>query len=126
MSSDKAEYISATAACLGASNLRMLTYGMKFLGPESYYGDNMNYEPARIIISNDAAISMAKCNKFKSGNWHVTRRFHYVRKGTALNEHQLYWIGTKYQFADVLTKVGLHAGFKPLWELLLYEIAVSE
>ena len=44
MSSGEAEYISTAVACMRASHLRMLTYGMKFLGSESYDGDNMNYE----------------------------------------------------------------------------------
>ena len=126
MSSGEAEYISAAVACMRASHLRMLTYDMRFLGSENYDGDNMNCEPARIIIDNEAAIAMAKCNKDTAGNRHVARRFHYVRQGTALNEHQFHWIGTKYQLADVLTKVGSNASFKPLWDILLYDIESSE
>ena len=88
ISSGEAEYISAAAACMRASHIRMLTYyDMKFLGSKDYDGDNMDYDPARIIIDNQAAISMAKCNKDTAGNRHVARRFHYVRQGTALNEH---------------------------------------
>ena len=83
-------------------------------------------KPARIIIDNEAAISMAKCNKDTKGKVHVDRRFHYIRQGTALNEHQFHWIGTKYQLADVLTKVGSQAAFKALWELLLHDVAISE
>ena len=126
MSSGEAEYISAAVACMRASHLRMLTYDMRFLGSENYDSDNMNCEPARIIIDNEAAIAMAKCNKDTAGNRHVARRFHYVRQGTALNEHQFHWIGTKYQLADVLTKVGSYASFKPLWDILLYDIESSE
>ena len=95
MSSGEAEYISATVAYMRASHLRMLTYDMKFLVSKGYDGDNMNYEPARIIIDNEVAVSMAKCYKDTVGNWHVARRFHYVRKGTALNEHQFHRVGTK-------------------------------
>ena len=64
----------------------------------------MNYEPAKIIIDNEAVICMANCNKDTAGNRHVARRFHYVRQGTALKEHKFKWIGTKYQLADIVTK----------------------
>ena len=63
----------------------MLIYDLKYLCSEDYGGDNMEYEPAEIIIDNEAAISMAKCNKDTAGNRHVARRFHYVRQGTALS-----------------------------------------
>ncbi len=85
-----------------------------------------NCEPARIIIENEAAISMAKYSKDTAGNWDVAMRCHYVRKGTSLNGYQFHWIGTKYQLADVLTQVSSHASSKQLWELLLHDIAISE
>ena len=64
----------------------------------------MSYEPAKIIIDNEAAISMANCNEGTAGNRHVARQFHYVRQGTPLKEHKFEWIGTKYQLAETLTK----------------------
>ena len=79
ISSGEAEYISATAACMRAIHLRMLIYNLKYLGTLKYYGDNMDYEPARIIVDNKAAICMAKCNNDTAGNRRVARRFHYVR-----------------------------------------------
>ena len=75
MSSGEAEYISATSACMRASHLRMLTYDLKYLCIESYDGDQLNQKPARIIIDNEAAICMAKCNKDTAGNRHVARLF---------------------------------------------------
>ena len=66
----------------------MLIYNLKYLDTLKYYGDNMDYEPARIIIDNKAAICMAKCNKDNAGNMHIARWFHYVRQGTALKEHK--------------------------------------
>ena len=86
----------------------------------------MEYDPAKIIIDNGAAISMAKCNKDAAGNRHVARRFYYVRQGTALNEHKFHWISTKYQLADVLTKVGSNSKFKSLWEILLHDNSTSD
>ena len=60
MSSGEAEYISAAVACMRASHLRMSIYDLKYLCSEDYDGDNMEYDPAKIIIDNEAAISMAK------------------------------------------------------------------
>ena len=78
----------AAAACMRASHLRMLTYDLKYLGTSKYNGDNLDYEPAKIIIDNEAAICMAKCNKGTAGNRHITQRYHYLRQGTALKEHK--------------------------------------
>ena len=61
----------------------MLIYDLKYLCSKEY-------DPAKIIIDNEAAISMAKCNKDTAGNRYVARRFHYVRQGTALNEHKFH------------------------------------
>ena len=84
MSSGEAEYIFAAFACVRAGHLRMLIYVLKYLCSKDYDGDNMEYDPAKIIIDNEAAISMAKCNKDTARNRHVARRFHQVRQGTAL------------------------------------------
>ena len=65
---------------------------LRCMGSDKYDQDNVNMEPARIIIDNEAAISMAKCNKDTAGNRHVARRYHYVRQGTALQEHKFEWI----------------------------------
>ena len=81
----------------------------------------LNYEPDRIIIDNEAAICMAKCNKDTAGNRHVARRFHYVRQGTALKEHKFEWISSKFQLADILTKVGNKCSFEHLWSLILHQ-----
>ena len=99
----------------------MLTYDLRYLGTPEYDGDNLKCQPVRIIIDNEAVISMAKCNKYTAGNRHVARRFHYVRQGTALNEHKFQWIGSKFQLADILTKVGNKATFSPLWSLILHQ-----
>ena len=71
MSSGEAEYISAAVACTKASHIRMLEYDFKFLGSKSYDLDNPIFEPSRIIIDNEAAIAMSKCNKDTAGNRHV-------------------------------------------------------
>ena len=67
----------------------MLVYNLKFLGTNEYDSNEPNYESATIIIDNEAAISMATCNKDTAGNRHVSRRYHYVRQGTELNEHNI-------------------------------------
>ena len=78
ISSDEAEYISAATACMRASHLHMLIYDLKYLGTFKYDGDNMDYEPAWIIIDNKAAISTAKYNKDTAGNRHVAQQIHYA------------------------------------------------
>ena len=78
MSSGEAEYISAAVACMRASHLRILIYGLRHMGSNEYDQDNVNMEPAIMIIDNEAAIAMAKCNKDMVGNRHLARRYHYV------------------------------------------------
>ena len=41
----------------------MLIYDRKNFRPSKYGGDNLDYEPAKIIIDNGAAIFMVKYNK---------------------------------------------------------------
>ncbi len=71
--------------------------------------------------NNEAAICMAKCNKDTAGNRHVARQFHYVRQGTVLKEHKFEWISSKFQLADILTKVGNKPSFNHLWSLILHQ-----
>ena len=75
-----------------ASHLMMLIYDLRCTGSDVYDQDNVNMEPARIIIDIKATISMAKCNKDTVGNRHVARRYHYVWQGAALPEHNFEWI----------------------------------
>ena len=84
--------------------------------------DNLYCEPSRIIIDNEAVISMAKYNKDTVGNRHVARRYHYyVRQGTTLNVHIFEWTGTQSQLSDILTKSGYTINFLPLWSVILHE-----
>ena len=78
MSSREAEYISAVVACVRASHLRMLIYDLRCMESDNYDQGNVNMEPARIIMDNEAAITMEKYNKDTAGNRHVARRYHYV------------------------------------------------
>ena len=79
-----------------ASHLRMLINDLRFMGCESYNQDVVNLEPARIIIDNEAAICIVKCNEDTASNRDVARRYHYMQQGVALHEHILECIGTKY------------------------------
>ena len=58
MSSGEAEYISATATCMRASHLHIFTYDIKYLGTPKYDGDNLDYEPTKIIIDNNEAVAV--------------------------------------------------------------------
>ena len=100
MSSGEAEYIYAAVACMRASYLRILINDMRF--------------------DNEATICMAKCDKDTAGNRHVARRYHYVQQGTALQEHNIEWIGIKYQLADPLTKTGSAKSFFELWKHIVH------
>ena len=62
MPSGEAEYIAAATAFMRASHLCMLIYDIWFLGTSEYDEDNLNSQPTRIIIDNDAAISITKCS----------------------------------------------------------------
>ena len=111
MSSGESEYIAAAVACMKASHLRMMGYDFEHMGSTDYDPMNIKYPPAHIIIDNEAAKAMSQCNKDTAGNRHVARRYHYVRQGTLLKEHEFSWIGTKYQLADPLTKNGGRSKF---------------
>ena len=62
------------------------------MGSDTYDQDNVNMELARIIIDDEAVISMVKYNKDTARNKHVARRYHYLQQGTALQEHKFEWI----------------------------------
>ena len=122
MSSGEAEYISAAVACMKASHIKMLEYDFKHLGTQSYNLENSICQPSRIIINNEAAIAMSKCNKDTAGNRHVARRYHYVHQGISLNEHKFEWISSKLHLADTLTKPGTPGNFGYLWSFQLTDI----
>ena len=84
------------------------------MGSKSYDGDTLKCEPSRIIVENEVAISMARCNKDTAENRHVARKYHYVRQSTTLKEHVFDWIGTKNQLADILTKSSNAITISPL------------
>ena len=121
MSSGEGEYIFAAVACMTARHLRKLVYDLRYMGSKSYDGDNLKCEPSRIIVDNEATISMARCNKDTAGNKHVARRYHYVRQDTTLKKHVFEWIGTKKQLADILTKSSNSITFSPFWLVILHE-----
>ena len=104
MSSGEAEYIAAAVACMRASHLRMLGYDFEFLGCTEVGIDITNYEPAHVIIDNEAAIAMGSCNKDTAGNRPEDRKYHYVRQETMLKGYIFHWITTKYQLADPFDK----------------------
>ena len=68
-SSREAEYISVAVACMKTGHLRMLVYDLRYMGIKSYDGDNLKYEPSRIIVDNEAAVSMVRCNKDTACFW---------------------------------------------------------
>ena len=73
----------------------------------------------KIIIDNEAAIAIFKCNKDIAGNRHVANRYHNVCQGTSLNVYKFEWIGSKLQLADTLTKSGKSGTFGYSWSFQL-------
>ena len=53
MSSGEVEYIYIAVACIKVSYLRKLVYDLRFLGSDSYDGDNLKCEPSRIIVDSE-------------------------------------------------------------------------
>ena len=114
-------YFSRYSMHEGKSPTNAYLWPKIYLCTTEYDGDKLNQKPAKIIIDNEAAICMAKCNKDTAGNRHVARRFHYVRQGTVLKEHEFEWISSKFQLADILTKVGNKSSFSHLWSMILHQ-----
>ena len=100
----------------------MLIYDIRCLWSKEYNSNELTCKPSRIIVDNEAAIAMAKCNNDTAGNRHVARRYHYVCQGSTVKEHTFEWISTKYQLADPLIRLGTISTFGFLWSLLLAEI----
>ena len=75
----------------------MLEHFFKYPVTQSYDVNNAIYEPSKIIIDDDAAI---------------TRRYHYEHQGTALNECKFQCISTKFQLLNPMTKPGTPTTFR--------------
>ena len=63
MSSGGAEYILVATVYMRAIHLWMLIYDLKYICTAEYDGEKLNQKPTEIIIDNEAAIYMAKCNR---------------------------------------------------------------
>ena len=72
---------------------------------------------SRCLIITFIDIHHGMINNNTAGNCHVVWRYHYVSQGTALNEHNFKWNGTKYELADTKTKPRTLAIFSSLWNL---------
>ena len=88
---------------------------------ENYEPENTeNYPASNVILDSEAAIAIAKSNKDTKRTRHILQRYHFVRQGSALGQHQLGWIGTKNQMADPLTKNG---DFKNINSIILVDVS---
>ena len=84
----------------------MISHYLSFLCSSSYYdGDNLQCKRSRMIVHNEAAISMANCHKDSADNRYVAERYHYAKEGITLIEYIFEWIGTKHQLADIYHKL---------------------
>ena len=73
-----------------------------------------------MILDSKAAIAIAKSDKDTKRTRHILRRYHFVRQGSALGQHQLGWIGTDKQMADPLTK---HGDFNTIISIIMVEVS---
>ena len=88
-------------------NILGLNYDLYHLSDKDYEPENTeNYPASNVILDSEAAIAIAKSDKDTKRTRHILRRYHFVRQGSALGQHQLGWIGTESQLADPLTKNG--------------------
>ena len=85
----------------------MMNYNLYHLTDQDYTPENTERYPAsNIILDSAAAIAIAQSDKDTKRTRHILRRYHFVRQGTALRQHQLGWISTDHQMANPLTKRG--------------------
>ena len=120
LSTGESEYLAASVACTAAQHIRMLNYDLYHLTDKDYAPENTKKYPAsNIILDSSAAIAMATSDKDTKRTRHILQRYHFVRQGSALGQHQLGWIGTEDQMADALTKNG---NFKDITSKILVEV----
>ena len=99
----------------------MMNYDLYHLTDKDYVPENTEKYPAsNIILDSSAAIAIASSDKDTKRTRHILRRYHFVRQGSALGQHQLGWIGTNDQMADPLTKNG---DFKDINSKILTDIS---
>ena len=104
-----------------ASHLPKIINYLKYLCTTEYDGGELSQKSAKIIIDNQSAICMARCNKDTAENRYVARRFHYVRQGFIFKDHKVEGISSKFQLPDILTKVCNKSSFSHLWSLILHQ-----
>ena len=120
LSTGEAEYLAAAVACTAAQHIRMMNYDLYHLTDKDYVPENTEKYPAsNIILDSSAAIAIASSDKDTKRTRHILQRYHFVRQGSALGQHQLGWIGTTDQMADPLTKNG---DFKDINSKILADI----
>ena len=99
----------------------MMNYDLYHLSDKDYAAENTeNYPASNVILDSEAAIAIASSDKDTKRTRHILQRYHFVRQGSALEQHQLGWIGTKNQMADPLTKDG---DFKEINSVILIDVS---
>ena len=90
LSTGEAEYLAASVACTAAQHIRMMNYNLYHLTDQDYIPENTETYPAsNIILDSAAAIAIAQSDKDTKRTRHILRRYHFVRQGSALGQHQL-------------------------------------
>ncbi|GKA06323.1 hypothetical protein Tco_0685547 [Tanacetum coccineum] len=111
MSTAEAEYVSLSACCAQVIWMRtqLLYYGYKYNRIPMYYDSK-----SAIAIS---------CNPVEhSRTKHINIRYHFIKEHVEKGTVELYFVGTKYQLADLFTK----ALPKERFEYLVHRIGMRE
>ncbi|GJV82654.1 hypothetical protein Tco_1522552 [Tanacetum coccineum] len=109
MSSAEVEYVSLSACCAQVIWMRtqLLDYGF-------------HYNKILIYYDSKSAIAIS-CNTVQhSRTKHINIRYHFIKEHVEKGTIELYFVGTKYQLADLFTKALL----KERFEFLVHKIGM--
>ena len=95
LSSAEAEYNEACLGCMGTAHMKMLLEDLEMQALK---------DPIPIIVDSKSAHDMGHSFKSTKHTRHILRRYHYVKEGQHAGYHELLWIPSEYQLADIGTK----------------------
>ena len=95
LSSAEAEYNEACLGCMATAHMKMLLEDLEMQELS---------DPVPIIVDSKSAHDMGHSFKTTKHTRHILRRYHYVKEGQKEGHHELMWIPSEYQLADIGTK----------------------
>jgi hypothetical protein len=114
LSSAEAEYMGACNLGALVCHLRDLLYDFEYLGTSTYdVNGTTESVPTVLLVDNQAMVRMGKNYKVTAKNRHISRRWHFVRRGVRDKLFALHWIPGEDQLADDMTKTQLASKSQP-------------